>query len=243
MGQPTPTIHADRFEDMIDRRGRQVQWQEAITCSCWNTASGQPAYTCKACGGKGYIYQPSITSKALVTSVTLSNDWEAMAGVFEVGDAVATIPKRIPVRLPTGQATGQFTDNPMFEIGQNDKIVLLDDEFKTSEVLIKNQPIARRNPDTLLNSIITRIKSLSTFDSNTGVVTNYKLGTDYTLNNNVIVWKAGGNAPPDGTQYSVTYFHRPAYVVIASLPKPRHQDGQDLPRYVALRYLSGAVEK
>ncbi len=243
MVQPTPMLHADKFEDMIDRRGRQVLWQEASLCSCWNEDSGQPVYTCKACNGKGFIYQSPITAKAIVTSVQLSQDWESMAGIFEVGDAVMTVPKRVPIRNAVGMPTGKFVDNPMFEIGVNDKITLLDDEHKASEVLARGVGIGHRDADTLLNEHITRVKSISTSDIQTGIQKFYEPEKDYRLNKNVVEWVEGGNAPDIYQQYSVVYFHKPVYVVIATLPKPRHQDGQDLPRYVALRYMSGAVDR
>lgn len=228
---------------MLDRRGRSVQWQEAIICSCVSMDSGQPLYTCKACHGKGFIYEYPIVAKSAITSITLNQDWEAMAGVFEVGDAVMTVPKHVPIRNSVGIPTGISTANPVFEIGMNDKVTLLDDDFKTSEVLIKDMPIGGRPSDTLLNDIITRIKTIRTYDSVTGISISYTVGVDYILVGNKISWTSTGRKPAIGQQYSVVYFHKPMYVVIATLPKPRHQDGQDFPRYVALRYLSGAVNR
>jgi hypothetical protein len=166
-----------------------------------------------------------------------------MAGIFEVGDAVMTVPKRVPIRNAVGMPTGKFVDNPMFEIGVNDKITLLDDEHKASEVLARGVGIGHRDADTLLNEHITRVKSISTSDIQTGIQKFYEPEKDYRLNKNVVEWVEGGNAPDIYQQYSVVYFHKPVYVVIATLPKPRHQDGQDLPRYVALRYMSGAVDR
>lgn len=239
----TPRIHVDNIEELIDRRGRSLEWQEAVLCSCFNVDSGQPLYTCEACGGKGFVYRPAVVSKAIVTSVNLNQEWQEMAGMFEVGDAVMTVPKAFPIRNERNIPTGKSTDNLMFEIGVNDKVTLLDDEYKTSEVLIQGSPIGHRNADTLLNERITRIKSVSSFDTLTGIETKYYADVDYTLDINRFIWLPNGNSPGDFQQYSVTYFHRPTYVVIANLPKPRHQDGQDLPRYVALRYLSGAVDR
>jgi hypothetical protein len=236
-----PILDVVKFEDMIDRRGRAVKWQEAITCSCLNLDSGQPSYSCAACHGKGFVYKNSIIAKAMVTSVTLNKDWQDMAGLFEVGDAVMTVPKRTPKRLSNGVMTGQFDDNPLFYVGMYDKVTLTDDEYKTSEVLVKAVPIGKRVADTLLNEDVTRVQSVVKFDAVTGAETPYSLGTDYQMQDNLVDWLPGGNSPADGEQYSVTYFHRPTYVVIATLPKPRHQDGQDFPRYVALRYLSGGV--
>ena len=239
----TPILNVVKVEDMLDRRGRPVKWQETIICSCWNPDSGSPDYTCLACQGKGYVYQAPIESKALVTSITINKDFAEMAGGFEVGDAVMSVPKRIPMRHPNGMMTGQFTNNPIFGIGMYDKITLLDDEFKSSEVLMKGTPISARPPDTLLNTDVTWVKSIQKYDSVTGSATLYRLGVDFEMVGNVVSWLVGGVAPTFGQQYSVAYYHRPTYVVTATLPKPRHQDGQDFPRYVALRYLSGGVER
>ena len=235
-------LNVAKAEDMLDRRGRPVKWQEAIICSCWNPDSGSPNYGCVACHGKGYVYQASVNSKALVTSITLNKDFEAMAGVFEVGDAVMTVAKRIPVRV-NGMPTGQNTDNPLFNVGMYDKITLLDDSFKSSEVLVRGTPIDARDPDTLLNSDVTGVRSIQKYDQITGDVVTYSPLVDYTLNGNLVSWLAGGSSPAVGQQYSVAYYHNPTYVVTATLPKPRHQDGQDFPRYVALRYLAGGVER
>lgn len=240
----TPILNVIKIEDMLDRRGRPVKWQETIICSCWNSDSGSPDYTCLACHGKGHVYQTPIESKALITSITLSKDFAEMAGVFEVGDAVMTVPKRIPIRHPVnGMPTGQHTNNPIFGIGMYDKITLLDDDFKSSEVLVKSTPINARPPDTLLNTDVTRIRSIQKYDSSTGDVALYTLGVDFEMLGNVVSWLEDGLSPETGEQYSVAYYHRPTYVVTATLPKPRHQDGQDFPRYVALRYLSGGVER
>ena len=71
----------------------------------------------------------------------------------------------------------------------------------------------------------------------------YRPGIDFEMAGNVVLWLEDGLSPEVGEQYSAAYYHRPTYVVTATLPKPRHQDGQDFPRYVALRYLSGGVER
>lgn len=237
-------LHAERYEQLIDRRGRVVDWQEAEICSCWNTDSGQPSYSCTACNGKGYVYQPAIEVTAVVMSITLNKDFQEMAGMFEVGDAVMIVPKRVPTKLPNGiYDMKDFKDNPMYEIGLWDKIHLLDDEYKSSEVLIKDTPIGNRPADTLVNELVTRVKALRKYDQVAGTVTTYLEGTDFKLIANLISWLVGGNSPASGEQYSVVYFHKPTYVVTAALPKPRHQDGQDLPRYVVLRYLAGGVER
>lgn len=239
---PTQKIHAKKYEELIDRRGRAVKWQEAVICSCWNPDSGQPAYGCQACGGKGFTYEAPYTGTALVMSITQNKDFEEMAGAFDSGDAVMTVPKRIP-----GHKNGQIdlhnmTDNPMFDIGMYDLVTLMDDEYKTSELLCKGTPLFGRPADTLLNEDVTRVKSLRKSNPDTGEITSYSFGTDFTLSENTIQW-VGANQPYEGEFYSVVYHHRPTYTVLTTLPKPRHQDGQDLPRYVVLRYRAGGFDR
>lgn len=246
-------IHAEKYENLIDRRGRPVKWQEAIACSCWDATSGQPLYSCQACKGAGYIYKQPVTGEALVTSITMSKDYQEMAGVFEVGDAVLTVPKRIPQAHPTtgiiDRTMATAISNPMFDIGMNDLVTLLDDEYKSSEPLIRGVDLYGRPADTLLNIDVTRVKSVQKANSETGVVTTYVqagqgvLNPDFQLTANLIDWLPGGNSPVAGGQYSVVYFHRPVYTVFTTLPKPRHQDNQDLPRYVALRYRAGGLDR
>jgi hypothetical protein len=220
-----------------------VSWEEAVICSCWNLDSGQPAYACQACYGKGYVYQQSIEGIVLVTSISMNKEFQEMAGIFEVGDAVMTVPRRTPLKLSDGSwSMSDFQDNPLFEIGMYDKITLLDDEYKTSEILVKDTPMYGRPADTLINSKITKIKAIKQFNSETGGTVDYTIDTDFTLSDNKIAWIEGQPQPVSGSQYSVTYFHRPTYIVSANLPKPRHQDNQELPRYVALKYLNGGIE-
>jgi hypothetical protein len=241
---PQVKIHAEKYEQLIDRRGRPIMWEEAVMCTCWDFRSGQPLYSCRACNGKGYIYMEPVESNALVMSVNLSKDFQDMAGVFEVGDAVMTVPKHIPKKLYNGgYDMSDIEDNPMYDIGLWDRVTLLDDEYKSSEILIKGIPMDSRPADTLRNDKITGVKSIQKYNKNTGEATYYELGIDFAVQGSKINWIDMANSPSEGEQYSVVYFHRPIYIVTATLPKPRHQDGQDLPRYVALRYLDEGVAK
>lgn len=245
---PLQRLHADKYEQLIARRGRDVKWQQASLCSCWNLDSGQPSYSCNACRGKGYTYETPVIERALVMSITQSKDFDESAGVFEVGDAVMTVPKRVftayfAPQNQSGVPTFVYDhDSPMFEIGMYDLVTLMDDEHRTSEVLIKGEAMYGRPADTVLNDEVTSIQSIRQSDPDTGTVTVFEPETDYIHTGGLIEWVAG-RGPLDGTQYSVTYKHRPVYTVLIPLPKPRHQDGQDLPRYVALRYRAGGFDR
>lgn len=236
-------LHASKFEELILRRGRNVRWQEAVTCSCAN--NGHPLYDCKACMGMGYTLAEPIEDVVLLQSVTSSKDFEASAGMFEVGDAVMTVGAYVP---EVNQATGNLNraskgrKNMLFHVGQGDLITLTDDEYKTSEVLIKGTPIFGRQADTLLNEEVTDVLRIQKSDPETGGIQVYGKDTDYTFENNVIKW-LGVNQPTNGENYSVVYTHRPVFAVFTQLPTPRYQDGQDLPKKVALRYRAGGVDR
>ena len=235
-------LNVRKFEELVDRRGRVIKWEEASICSCWNLDSGQPAYECNACNGGGYVYEDPINAVALIMNIAFNKQFNDMAGIFEVGDAVASIPKHVPTMDSLGKyIAGKSTVNPMYEIGMYDKVTILDDEHKTSEILVRGEQSHTKAPDTLLNSDITKIKAIRTFNMSTGESTAYEEDTDFTLNGNEIVWV--GASPAEGTQYSVLYMHRPTFTVLTALPKPRHQDGQDFPRYAVLRYRAGGFDR
>lgn len=238
-------LHATKFEDLIRRRGRIVKWQEAIICSCWNLDSGQPQYGCQACKGLGYTYAQPIEDLALVMSVTHNKEFEESAGVFEVGDAIMTVGLRVPEVHPvTGNVitTVEGRKNPLFHVGMYDLITLTDDEYKTSEILIKDTPIYEREADTLINEDVVDVLSVSKSDPITGDITKYKLNEDFEVDGNKIKW-VGVNQPMSGEQYSVQYTHRPMFTVLTQLPTPRYQDGQDLPKKVVLRYRAGGFDR
>lgn len=237
-------IHADKYEIMLFERGRTVKWQSASICSCWDPQSSQPNYNCVACNGKGFVYEPPVEAKVLLSSIVHNKEFQEMAGVFEVGDAVMTVPYRVPgFNSQSGQMDNTManaTTHPMYNIGMYDLVTVLDDEYRTSEVLVKGTPLYTRPADTLLNEDVVDIVRIRTYDIATGVQTEYVKDTDYTSTNNVINWV---NGPADGAQYSVTYEHRPMFTVLTNLPTPRYQDGQLLPRKVALRYRAGGFGK
>jgi hypothetical protein len=237
-------IHGDKFEDMIARRGRNVMWEEGILCSCWNQDSQQPLYNCAACKGKGRIFRAPVQSRVLLTSIAFNTEYEETAGAFQIGDAIMTVPKRTYKRLTSGLLSPtEKEDVAAYNVGMYDIITVMDDDYKSSELLIKDTPIYGRPADTLLNDRVLDIQVVRQVDVVTGTITDYVPDVDYTNDNNRIVWLPGGSAPAEGEQYSVTYHHRPSFTVLTTLPKPRYQDGQLLPRYVALRYRAAGFEQ
>lgn len=242
---PQIKLHATKFEELIRRRGRTVKWQESVTCSCINFDSGQAQYECQACNGRGYVLADPIEDLVLLMSVTHNKEFEEMAGIFEIGDAIMTVGARVPkANVQTGNIdlSSPGRPNPIFHCGMYDLITLTDDEYKTSEVLIKNTPIYARPADTLFNEDVVDVLSIRQMNPSTGDTTVFVKDVDYTYEGNKIVW-LGVNQPQDGEQYTVQYTHRPVFVILKQLPTPRYQDGQDLPKKVALRFRAGGFDK
>lgn len=238
-------LHGNKFEDMILRRGRIVKWQESIACSCLNLSSGQPTHACNACNGKGYTLEDPVEDIVLVQSVTHNKEFEEMAGLFELGDAIMTVGARVPVfNKDTGfvNKLAPGRPNPIFHCGMYDLITLMDDNYKTSEVLVKGTEMYRRPADTLLNEDVLDVLMIRKSDPITGEITKYEKDVDYTWEGNKIIW-LGVNEPADGEQYVVQYLHRPVFIILKQLPTPRHQDKQNLPKKVVIRYHAGGFDR
>ncbi len=228
-----PKLRAESFEDMIMRRGMPVLWYRSQKCPCWNDNSGQPDYSCKACGGYGYLYEDPIEARHIVVhSLILSKDFTPI-GEYRMGDCVASIPYR--KKMMVG-GKWQFPFNEIYDIGEWDKIIILNSEFRSHETLIKNQTIFGREADTLRNEEVTKIINILTINKDTGAVTYYVEDEDFSLEDSKITWLDGGNAPEDEEKYSVLYYHRPVYLGYTQLPQSRDQDNQRLPKKLILRY-------
>jgi hypothetical protein len=230
---PDVRLSAQHFEEMITRRGVPVLWEKAIRCTCFDSYSGQPSYSCKACGGTGYVYaHPVKVTTVLIMSLVLSKDFTPV-GDFRMGDLVATVPKRYKAQDANKKVIWPF--NPMYDIGDYDKVTLLDSEYRAHDILVKDEPIGKRSPDTLSNQNITRVLNLVRTDANTGEVVEYFPEVDFTLNGNKVEWVTQ-NSPAPGEKYSVLYYYNPTYIVYTQLPQPRDQDGQNFPKKVVLRF-------
>jgi hypothetical protein len=179
-------------------------------------------------------------------SIANSKMFEDFAGQFEAGDAVLTVPKTIfelyahPLNTSGVKTLRPIGANPMFEIGMYDIITILDDDTRTSEIVVKGTPMYGRPADTLIHDRVAGVHSIRMMNPTTGETVVYERGVDFDMVENRVDWLIGGNQPSKGEQYSIDYDYRPSYTVLTTLPKPRHQDSQDLPKFVAIRF-RGAV--
>lgn len=228
-------LRAPSFEEMIQRRGMPVLWEKSQKCTCWDDYSGHPTSSCLACHGVGYLYDAPIeTRNVLIMSLVINKDF-TFAGEYRMGDAIATVPKRKYEKDENGLWHRPF--NALFDIGEWDKITLVETEFRTHETLKLDTPLYGREADTLRNEAVTRVMSVLKANPETGNITYYAEGTDFTLDGNKLNWDSSANLET-GETYSVLYYHRPVYIVYTQLPQSRDQDMQQLPKKVVLRYRS-----
>lgn len=229
---PSLQMNALKFTDMISKRGMPVKWERAQKCTCWDEYAGQPSTTCKACNGFGYIYdEPVYEDQVLVMSLILNKEFTQI-GEYKMGDCIATIPELKKVKN-TETGLWEYPKNPLYDIGEFDKITLMSTEFRSTDVLIKGQSMYGREADTLRNPDVTQILRVLKADPITGDITVYSKDINFTVDGNKINWITG---LADGEKYSVMYYHRPIYLVYTQLPQSRDQDGQHFPKKVVLRY-------
>jgi hypothetical protein len=239
---PEIKLQAQHFEEMITRRGIDVRWEQAIKCTCWSDDSGQPLYSCKACGGTGYLYStPATIHTVLIMSLAMSKEFTPV-GDFRMGDCIATIPQHY--KAVDGAQRVTWPINPMYDIGEWDKVTLLDTEYRCNENLIRGVALRDQPADTLRSADVTKILGVLRANPETGEVYIYEAGTDYNIaNGNTIDWiGASSDIPANGEKYSVMYYCRPVYVVYTQLPQSRDPDGQHFPKKVVLRYRDVAID-
>jgi len=259
---PFYALDQQRFEELIAESGKLVTWRAGYRCSCWKEASGSPDYECKACGGIGYVYQTPYTVHALMTAIDMKKDFLPV-GEWRMGDITCTVPNRlreiVPFEPPKTGYEIRWNHNPMWIIGEGDLVTLPDSEQRTSEILVRDQPLWLRPANTLLHppESILEVLALSVSDPASGVVTTFEAGeegVDYTVDADTVTWDPASvkdftvlknvvNFNPNGTnaqtllegqQYSVTYTHLVTYIVYMQLPMPRDHYGK-MPRKVILR--------
>lgn len=49
-------IYEEQFDTLLDHRGVDAIWEQAMVCNCVNRDTGQPNFVCPICGGSGYRY-------------------------------------------------------------------------------------------------------------------------------------------------------------------------------------------
>lgn len=181
---PRVDFKADIFDTAIRQKGYKLIWEQAMLCSCYTPSSGQPAYGCPACRGKGYIYFNPVETRAIVTSISGRKEQDHI-GLNELG---------------TAYLTALSTD----DVGFRDRFTFLDFTMKYSQLVEKGAP---DKPDMLAYPAadIIAVRRLNEI---------YRRGIDFDLSKDgwYLEWK-GGNLI-QGDVYSVLLKTAAVYIAI-----------------------------
>ena len=82
-------IYDELFSDLLDSRGIDAIWEQAVVCNCLNKDTGQPNFTCKICGGSGYRYLQGKKIRVGVTTFMSNNTLTSLL-LREPGTAFCT---------------------------------------------------------------------------------------------------------------------------------------------------------
>lgn len=105
----------NEFDKEIYQKGARMVWQKSILCSCLDPVTGQPDFSCPACGGKGFLFFDPKEIRGVVSGMSDPRQYIPI-GLLDVG---------------TAYLTTMTTDN----VGFRDRITFLDFVTPYSQVL------------------------------------------------------------------------------------------------------------
>lgn len=112
-----PQFTVSKFEGLIQRRGKNLTWERARRCPCFDPLTGQIPENCTICNSDGYLYTLMGSYRATVLGIT-GNKQAARFGEWVQGDCVMT-----------------FSSSML--VGDLDRITLTDAVYRESAVLVK----------------------------------------------------------------------------------------------------------
>ncbi|MEX3764469.1 hypothetical protein [Paraburkholderia phenoliruptrix] len=196
------------FNAHLNSIGQNFKWRKAFHCPCVNPHSGAAAPSCPQCGGKGRIWNAPLDAVAGIAGQKVQLAWAQM-GLWQDGDCVVSVPE----------------NSPMYEMGQFDRVTLLNSTVYFSSVLVRSGQNER------IMGAVEKVTRVFWLDQGKNIVEGGipTVGADGTL-----TWSSG--APPAGVQYSVTGTKFTEYFCWGPYPSNRmeHQ-GARLPKRVILR--------
>lgn len=199
-----------RFEKLLEAHGLNVKWEKAIICPFRKGPSPRDHdINCRQCN-EGFIYYDAVTTRMLVQSLGLSENYYAYG------------------RFDTGRAT--ITALPEFKVSFWDRVTLTDSRVRYTELVYRQPSTLRdkpRHPPLEVTYVV--------WANRDGTQTTYTEGVEFTIDTATgeLVW-AGATRPDDGTVYAVSYYHRPEYIVIDlvhHIRDMREPDGTTIKEY------------
>lgn len=196
------------FNAHLNHMGQKVTWAKAFRCPCFNPHSGAARANCPNCHGKAWFWADPVTAVTGVASQQLQLKW-AQFGMWQDGDTVLSVPE----------------DSPVYESGQFDRIVMLNNTDYFS------LPLVRGGPDERISDPVEKITRVFWLD---GLGKLVEGGIPEVNADGTLTWTSG--SPPVGMPYSITGTKYNEYYVYGAYPGDRmeHQ-GARLPRRIVVR--------
>ena len=201
-----------RFNAHLRHMGQNALWRRAHACPCRDAYSGAARPGCPQCAGKGWIWDAPIATHLALSGAKRQQQWAQM-GMYEAGDVVISLP----------------SDEPVYALGQTDRIVLIDSTEVFSTTFVRGQD------DAAWPFPVARLDRVFYLDATNHIV-ECALPALYP-DHYTALWPASpAPTPPAGQRYTVTGMKHPEYFCWNDEPQDRHHhDGLDLPRHVVLR--------
>lgn len=212
---------AELFDDFFDpegewRMGRAVRWERARICSCQNALSGVAQPNHNFCWGTGRCWSDPIKLTIGVSGYDQRRDWRAFGDV-PTGSMVLTIP------VNCAAEGGERVRSKMYdEIGDLDRVTLLDDQERREFLLVKGQDDGVQHT---IRSIL-GCRTSSKEDDLTWVE-----GTNFVIDNHRVRWLKG---PLDGQTYILDAMISPTFYVYNARPMLRNHGGVELPKRMVM---------
>lgn len=225
MGVPTAQIgacqglDAQRFDDLIDRLGMDVDYREATRCACYRFQSGVPDPACTLCFGIGILWDEPITIRCFGPNRKPTRRPD-LVGQYEVGDVF-------------------FTFKTGFIPNEGGRITLPNSPILTDDILTrgKEDRVIYPHPRNLESAFYV-VRNPPTGSPYVNVKIDLKPGVDIFLDeSNGRVTYADPDTPPPGTRVLVQFAALTEYIV--SEPQDRISGNQLMPyRVLCKRYTS-----
>lgn len=170
-----------------------VQWTPAAPCSCGSTPQAPANPACAACGGLGYFYPDPLQTTRLVLTRITQQEVLRTEGLAQPGDLWADQPPGTPSLAPWDLVLTTWTTGQPFQGVQ----------------LVRGTGTT----DTLPYRAA-QVRACLQVNPQTGAVTTYTEGVDFTVSGKTITWLGTANQPAAGSVYSVRYNATYEWVVL-----------------------------
>jgi hypothetical protein len=199
--------------------GWPVRWYRAVRCPCWQRETGGPQADCPACSGTGYQYTAGIDGTLNLRAeerLRRTDHAERTEGSITV-----SVPAQVLDRSVTPHV---LADNPLYEMGDHDRIVLTTSRLRQDDTLVRGDHERLRYAE-----VVEIVEIVGVSEAGRVVYA----AADYMLDGGAITW-VDERGPGEGEQYSVLYWARPEYIVRNEVGAERLHSGQRLPKRFVL---------